>query len=167
LWNKQFYSNYIITDKLLKDMLKNFIVCICAVALSTTVKAEPTETWQILFNNKVIFKGNSDQTDPSASLKVSSFKATDKITIKYFMSNADNTWKRTFLINDESEKNFVTLGLNKQTGSASFNAAKLKELVEKKKPFYIYTVSVPKNPSLAATVRVRRVLLCKVEWNNL
>ncbi len=147
-------------------MLKNLIVCICAVALSAA-KAEATESWQILFNNKVIFKGNSDQTDPSASLKVSAFKATDKITITYSMSNADNTWKRTFLINDESEKNFVTLELNKQSGSVCFNAAKLKDLLEKKKPFYIHTVSVPKNPSLAASVRVRRVLLCKVEWNKL
>lgn len=147
-------------------MLKNFIVCVCAVTLSAALRAEPTESWQILFNNKVIFKGNSDQTDPSASLKPS-FKATDKITIKYFMNNADDTWKRSFLINDESEKNFITLGLNKQSGSVSFNATRLKELMEKKKPFYIHTVSIPKNPSLAASVRVRRVLLCKVEWNNL
>jgi len=147
-------------------MFKYFILCISAVALSAA-KAEPNESWQILFNNKVIFKGNSDQPDPRASLKVSSFKATDQITIKYFMSNADNNWKRTFLVNDESEKNFVTLGLNKQTGSVSFQAGKLKELMGKKKPVYIYTVSVPKDPSLAASVRVRRILLCKLEWNNL
>ncbi len=148
-------------------MFKHFIFCICAVALSAAAKAEPTESWQIILNNKIIFKGNSEQANPTASLKASPFKATDKITIKYFMDNADNTWKRIFMVNDENEKSYITIELNKQTGSVSFKASKLKELMEKKKPFFIYTVSTPKDRSLAASVRVRRVLLCKIEWNNL
>jgi hypothetical protein len=147
-------------------MFKSFIFCICAVVLSAA-KAEASESWQILFNNKVIFKGNSDQPDPTVSLKATPFKETDKITIKYFMDNADNTWKRIFMVNDENEKSYITIELNKQSGSVSFKANKLKELMEKKKPFYIYTVSTPKDRSLAASVRVRRVLLCKIEWNNL
>ncbi len=147
-------------------MFKSFIFCICAVVLSAA-KAEASESWQILFNNKVIFKGNSDQPDPTLSLKATSFKETDKITIKYFMDNADNTWKRIFMVNDENEKSYITIELNKQSGSVSFKANKLKELMEKKKPFFIYTVSTPKDRSLAASVRVRRVLLCKIEWNNI
>jgi hypothetical protein len=147
-------------------MIKVFLLCICAFVFYANSEAEPAESWQIVVNDKVVFKGNSDHDNPTVKLKPFSVKATDKITIRYFMTEADNSWKRTFYLNDESEKNFVTIGLNKQNGSVSFKATNLKELIEKKKTIYIHTVSIPKDPALAASVRVRRVLLCRVEWNN-
>ena len=147
-------------------MFKKTILIICALAAYSISKADPTDRWQIRINNKVIFKGDSDNENPTASLKTSSLKATDKITISYFMDNADNSWKRTFYVNDESEKNYVTIDLNRQSGSVTFKASKLKELMDQKKTFNIYTISTPKDPSRAAAIRVRRVLLCKVEWKS-
>jgi hypothetical protein len=138
-----------------------------AVFSLVIVKAQAPDKWQIFFNKQLIFNGNSDQPNSTGNLKISSIRKTDKITISYFMDSADDDWKRSFLVNDETERNILTIDLNKQAGSASFNAIPLKPLKDKKKPFFIYTISLPKDPGLAARVRVKRVLLCKIEWNKL
>ena len=70
-----------------------------------------------------------------------------------------------FYINDGDDKNYRTIEVNKQSGRITVNAAVLQKLMNKRKPVLIYTTSLPKDPSKAALVRVRRILLCTIEWN--
>jgi hypothetical protein len=81
------------------------------------------------------------------------------------MDDPDKGWKRTFYISDSNDENLKTAEINTQAGSVSFNASVIKDLMNKKQPVFIYTTSLPKNKELAARIRVRRVLLCKIEWN--
>jgi hypothetical protein len=147
--------------------VKKLILFISLAFFGITIQAQEPDRWEIKFNKQIIFKGSSNQTNPTAFLKTSALKKTDKITIRYLMDNPDKDWKRTFLIRDESENNIATLDLNNPTGAVTFNVYNLQALRNKKKPFFIYTVSLPKDPSLAAAIRVKRILLCKIEWNKL
>jgi hypothetical protein len=127
--------------------------------------ADAKDSWQILINKQVIFKGNSDDESPTVSVKVRVLKKTDCIAINYNMDDPDKGWKRTFYISDSNDENLKTAEINTQAGSVSFNASVIKDLMNKKQPVFIYTTSLPKNKELAARIRVRRVLLCKIEWS--
>jgi len=146
--------------------MKKLIVLLTTLGCFFIAKADTTDTWQILINNKVIFKGNGNEENAATVLKGSSIKSSDQVTIKYLTTNADDSWKRTFLLTDENDNTITSLTLNKQSGSACFPANKLIELKNKKQPAFIYTISTPKNAALAASVRVRRILLCKIEWSK-
>jgi hypothetical protein len=123
-----------------------------------------TDSWQILFNQKVVLKGNADKPDTELTIKTPALKSTDKITVKYISATADDKWKRSFYINDSVDNNILTIPLSKQTGSICVTAGKLTQLMKHKQPVFIYTTSIPKDKAMAATVRVRRMLLCKIEW---
>ena len=121
--------------------------------------------WEVLFNNKVVFRGSDEQEDNTLQFKTTNFKKTDCFTIKYMAENAQNSWNRTFYINGKEDNNIKTMVVSKQSGKISVSASLLSEMMNKKAPVFIYTTSLPTNPAKAAAVRVRRILLCKLEWN--
>jgi hypothetical protein len=144
--------------------MKTLFFALCTFFLLNWVSAQPPDTWKILLNNKVIASGKSDKADSAVHLKASLLKKTDKIILSYSTANANPGWNRTFFINNEKDESLVTLPMSKQSGSVYMNADRLKKLIAKTKSFYIYTISLPKDRSLAARVRVARVLLGKIEW---
>jgi hypothetical protein len=143
--------------------MKKLLLTIFSIFTLAAANAQ-TDSWQILFNQKIVFKGNADKPDGELLIKTPWLKSTDKITIKYTSATADDSWKRTFYINDSSDNNILTIPLSKQTGAISVSAGKLSQLMKSKQPLFIYTIATPKNKALAASVRVRRILLCKIEW---
>ena len=68
------------------------------------------------------------------------------------------------LHNDANDNTIKALKISNQSGCVSFNASVFEELKNKKHPIFIYTTSLPKDPAIAATVRVRRMMICKIEW---
>lgn len=145
--------------------MRRLLIVLLSVLVVTFLKAQPTDKWQICFNKQSIFNGNSDQINRVAFLKLTSLKKKDCITIRYETGNADTGWKRTFFINDSADREIKKLELNKQSGSVSVNATVLKAMLDKKLPVFIYTTSLPKDPAKAAVIRIRRLLLCKLDWN--
>ncbi len=140
-------------------------MCVFAFLALSTVKVNAADSFIVLYNKHVIFKGMTEQENAAAYIKAKEFKNTDSITIIYKSENADKGWKRTFYMVDAKERNIKTIELLKQSGSVSMNASALQEMKEKKQPVFIYTVSLPADPKLAAGIRVRRIMLCKIEWN--
>ena len=145
--------------------MKKVFFLLSPLLLLVAANAQATDTWKLLLNNKVVAQGKSDRVDSSAHLKASLLKKTDKIVLTYATTNANSAWNRTFYINDVNDSTMLTLRMNKPAGSVVISAATLKNIIAKEKSFYIYTISLPKDPSLAARVRVARVLLGKIEWN--
>ncbi len=145
--------------------MRSLVILLTAFSILAFSKVRSTDNWEICFNKQSIFKGTDDQLNKIAFLKAAGIEKNDCITITYKMENVDTGWKRTFYINDSADNNIKTIVLNKQTGSVSVNASVLQEMIDKKQPVFIYTTSLPKDPSKAAVVRVRRIFLCKIEWN--
>jgi hypothetical protein len=143
--------------------MKKLLLIIFSIFTLATVNAQ-TDSWQIFFNTKAVLKGNSDKADAELVIKTSALRTTDKIVIKYTSATADDKWKRTFYITDSADNNILTIPSSKQTGSISVTAGKLTQYMKHKQPVFIYTTSIPKDKAMAASVRVRRMLLCKIEW---
>jgi hypothetical protein len=54
--------------------------------------------------------------------------------------------------------------MQQPTGKQPFKAALLAGYAKTKKPIHIYTTLLPSDPQKAAVIRVRRILLCTIEW---
>ncbi|GEO11817.1 hypothetical protein [Segetibacter aerophilus] len=144
--------------------MRKLIMLFAFVAL-IIVRANASDSCKILFNKQVIFNGAADQETAVALLKAKIFKPKDCIAISYKSETANKGWERTFYINDASEKSLKVITLNKQSGSVAVKASILNKMKEKKQPVFIYTTSLPTDKALAARVRVRRIFICKIEWN--
>jgi hypothetical protein len=138
---------------------------LCAFVALNIAGASANDSCKILFNKQVIFEGPVDQETAVAPLKAKVFTNNDCIIISYKSENANKGWERTFYINESSEKSLKVIRLNKQSGTVAVKAAILNKLKEKKQPVFIYTVSLPIDKGLAARIRVRRIFICKIEWN--
>lgn len=146
------------------NMRSIFLLLTAFFAMSYN-KAGATDGWQVFFNKQEIFKGNAEMEQLKTTFKSRELKKNDCFRITYNNDHPYAGWKRTFYFNDSTDNTIKTLELNKQTGSVSLNASVLKEMMIKKQPVFIYTVSLPKDPDKASNIRVRRILLCKIEWN--
>ena len=131
----------------------------------TVTRALANDSCEVFFNKQLIFKGLVEQENPVAFIKAKQFTKSDCITIVYYSNNVNKGWNRTFYINGSDERNLKTLQLGKQSGSVSVNALFLNEMKDKKQPVFMYTTSLPADKTLAARIRVRRILICKIEWN--
>jgi hypothetical protein len=144
--------------------MKKTLLLIPLLLMLSLVKVSAMDRWEILLNKQVIFKGTSEQENPTLRFKTKTFKKTDSFTLRYTSENPQRGWNRTFYVTDSEENNLKTVTVDNQSGQVSVKASAVKELMGKKHPVFIYTTSLPKDPSKAATVRVRRILVCKVEW---
>ena len=126
--------------------------------------ADAQDKWEAVYNKKIVHKGGVDKGDVITLRAVPSFKTTDILSLRYHTENSDNTWKRTFYINGANDNVLKTIEMNGQSGTVRIKNSILKELAAKKQPLTVYTSSVPKDPAKASSVRVRRMMLCKIEW---
>ena len=138
---------------------------LCVFITVTLLSAKANDSCKILFNKQVIFKGSVEEGAADAFIKVKRLTAKDCITIRYYSENTSKGWQRTFYINGPEESNLKTITIGKQSGAVSVKASVLNEMKEKKLPVFIYTTSLPTDKAMAARVRVRRMLICKIEWN--
>jgi len=145
--------------------MKRIAIVISLLLMLSLTEVNAMDHWEILFNKKVILKGTSNQEDQTLHFKPRTFKSTDRFTLKYISEGSEAGWNRTFYLIDTKDENLKTVKIDKQSGELSAKASAVAELINKKKPVFIYTTSLPKDPNKAATVRVRRILLCKIEWN--
>ena len=129
------------------------------------VNAGANDSCKIYFNKKLISKVRVDHDKSVAYLSSRSPKKTDCITVRYFSENVNKGWKRTIYFNARDERNIRTVEMDKQDGSVSVRASLFREMMEKKEPVFIYTMSLPADKALASRIRVRRMLICKLEWN--
>jgi hypothetical protein len=145
--------------------MSNFIILLSAFLALGFTNASGQDSWQVLLNKKPLLKGIIEQDDKTATINSATFKSDDCITIKYQSAAAEAGWGRTFFINNANDHVVKQIEIKTQNGTATIKAADLKELAQNKQPFFIYTTSLPSDPSKAASIRVRRIKLCKIEWN--
>jgi hypothetical protein len=122
--------------------------------------AQNNQKWELFITTKKIATGFADK---DTLIKVPA-KAIGFLKLVYADGNITKNWKRHFLVMDENNQTLLDTSIKTVSGTVSFDLRKLKAVTQKKK-FSIYTYSFPKDPQVAATIRVRRMILFTVEWN--
>jgi hypothetical protein len=142
--------------------MNKWILTIFALLSFTMVKADTIDNWQIHLNNKLILKGNVGADEP-AVIQLSFKDATGSLKVTYRNDAPNIDWNRTFTICDADDNVLLKKEIATNAGSVVFSMQDLKKLAGKKQ-VHIYTVSLPNDPNVAATVRVRRFLLGTIAW---
>jgi hypothetical protein len=145
--------------------MKIFIILFFSIfAMTTSALSQSEDIWTVKRNGKVIYTGRAGE-EITIPVKAKKLPQSTKYTFTYKTADADNTWNRTIYINNEQDHVVKKFVLPNQSGSIFIKAADINPLLAKKQTLSIYTASLPKDKAQAATVRVRRVMLGKIDLN--
>ncbi|MDB5232883.1 MAG: hypothetical protein JWN76_3688 [Chitinophagaceae bacterium] len=127
-----------------------FIFCLMSCA------ALWAQDYTVYFNNKAL----EESANKMVSVKYDEGRGLIKIEYK---GTDDGKWNRNITLYDEQDnvisKKVFSPGINK----IIFSIHSLKEDYGRK-AISVYSLSTPKDPALAASVKVKRELLCKIDW---
>lgn len=144
--------------------MTKLLILLSTSLLLLTTKANASDSCKILLNKKTLFNGTVDDTNAVIKLSSAGFKNADCITIAYATETSMKRWNRTFYVETARGQNLKTIKMDKQSGSVSFKASVLTDMQVKKQPVLLYTISLPADKAMAARIRVRPMLICKIEW---
>jgi hypothetical protein len=138
--------------------MKTFTL-ITAIFISIVMSAQTS--WTISHNNKVVLKVKSeDESKNVINIKKADLDKKGSLVVSY-IKPVNDTWNRNLVVGDSTLESSAAKQ-NGNTISFSIPNATLKSLLQKQNKLMLYTVSIPSDPALAASVRVRRVHLCTV-----
>lgn len=119
--------------------------------------AEAQDSWMVVHGGKVRLKGTQeDEKKNVVSIKSADLKKTGHLLVTYIEAEKQKDWKRTIMFVGPNDEELLRV----EGPVAKVQNAKLKALAAKSKTIKVYTISLPSDPDVAATVRVRRVHLC-------
>ena len=146
--------------------MKHFFLGLLAVTgflLAAAQSAPKTDTWSIKLNGENVFTA-SKENETANTVKIAArdlVKKNSCVEINYVPALANAGWSRSIMLYDENDNELLN---KKMSGDSLYIAgSEWKKLATQKKKIKIYTISLPDDPKLAATVRVRRVHLCTLE----
>jgi hypothetical protein len=144
----------------MKTYLLGVLMLLSMAAVSQT--EEKADTWTIKLNNKTILStSNEDETANTKKLRVRDLtSAKSSMDISYTQGRVRTGFHRSINFYDENDKQLLT---KKIKSNIRLNNKELKKLAAAGKTIKIYTIAIPSDPEIAATVRVRRVHLCTLE----
>ena len=127
--------------------MKNITLLLIALFSFTTSFAQES-SWKVSYNKKVIYTGNSDKEAGTATVSAATvLKGKSPLTITYTMEKPDNSWNRTFYINNANDQTLHECELKSQTGTITIPFKVLQQLAKKEEAPPIYGMAIPKDPN--------------------
>jgi hypothetical protein len=137
-----------------------FIISITALLLAGTLQAQSYDSWNVYHNRKEVSKFNNkkEPTDERRVLLLNRFlEGPGFFIIEYTPAAEQSDWIRTIGFFDSTEKSIREYS---NTLFLRLHNSEIAGIMEGRQKVKVYSWAVPKDPAVAATVRVRRILLC-------
>ena len=125
------------------------------LAVSTSLFAQ-TDSWKLSHNGKVKLEASEESEKNRVEIKAAELNKKGLLSIAFKEGTPQKDWQRQIMVFDPSDNELV----NTKASLVKLSNTELKKFFGKSKTLMVYTMSLPKDPALAATVRVRRVHLC-------
>ncbi|GAB4093634.1 hypothetical protein [Flaviaesturariibacter terrae] len=144
--------------------MKRFLLLLSFLAAVTVVSAQKfggrasgEASWRLLWGKKTLLRATQeDETANVVSLRRSEFRKKNSLSLAYF--GTEKGWKRSLSIVGANDAE-----LYKKDGSTFLlSSSALARLAKGQTELKIYTIAIPSDPNVAATVRVRRVHLVTI-----
>ena len=122
-----------------------------------------SDTWKISLGNKELqsLKVGKNPDTITIYLTKSQISREDSLVIEYTEAHLNKEWNRTFIFyNGQTE--LLHFDFQVSSGIYGLPMKKIAPKLHDNSSLTIYTFSLPKDKALAATVRVRRILICKL-----
>ena len=140
--------------------MKKTISTILLIAISFMATAQ--KSWTVCYQKKTVLKNVTATTDKNiVVIKKSTLSATSSLAIRF--NNSDTAYNITLMADAVGEE-LTGLKSWKYAGKTMIISGKeLKELFTNRKKIVLYFAAIPKDPNLAAIVRIGRVQVCTVQ----
>ncbi|MES2882999.1 MAG: hypothetical protein V4676_12690 [Bacteroidota bacterium] len=124
--------------------------------LLMTAAAVAQNSWKICLDKKVLLATSVENEEKNlVKVKTAVLKKYKSLIVQYKQADEVKDWERTITIYNEEDAVLKSL----KGSQFKITIGTLQQLFKKSKTLEIYTWALPKDPKLAATVRVRRVHL--------
>jgi hypothetical protein len=133
------------------------IILLTAISIMATAQVN----WTIGYQKKILLKNVSVNNDKNiVVLKKSSLNGKSSLTVKF--NNTDTAYNITLMADAVGEE-LTGLKSWEYAGKTMIISGKeLKELFTNRNKIVLYYAAIPKDPNLAAVVRIGRVHVCTV-----
>lgn len=130
------------------------------VSYSVSVQAQSYDSWEIYQNRKEVSKFNNkkETNDEKKVVLLNRFlEGPGFFVIEYIPAAEQAEWIRTIAFYDSTDKQIREFN---NTLFLRIHNSEIAGIMEGRQKVKVYSWAVPKDPAVAATVRVRRILLC-------
>ena len=137
-----------------------FVIYISALFLGTSLQAQSYDSWNVYHNRREVSKFNNKK-EPKEERKVlllnRFLEGPGFFIIEFTPAAEQSDWIRTIGFFDSSDKSIREYN---NTLFLRLHNSEIAGIMEGRQKVKVYSWAVPKDPALAATVRVPRILLC-------
>lgn len=140
--------------------MKRTAIYLCLLLLSTAVMAQSYDSWEIYNNRKEVSKfNNKKETDDERKVLLlnRNLEGPGFFIIEFKPAAEQSEWIRTIAFFDSTDKSIREYN---NTLFLRLHNSEIAGIMEGRQKVKVYSWAVPKDPAVAATVRVRRILLC-------
>ena len=133
-----------------------YVLILC----SATIPAQSYDSWEIYQNRKEVSKFNNkkETNDEKRVLLLNRFlEGPGVFVIEFTPAKEQEEWIRTIAFYDSTDKQIREYN---NTLFLRIHNSEIAGIMEGRQKVRVYSWAVPKDPAVAATVRVRRLLLC-------
>ena len=130
------------------------------ILFSATMQAQSYDKWEIYQNRKEVssFNNKKETTDERRVLLLNRFLEGPGFFVIEFKPAAEQAeWIRTIAFYDSTDKQIREYN---NTLFLQIHNSEIAGIMEGRQKVKVYSWAVPKDPAVAATVRIRRLLLC-------
>src|SRR5215204_4144244 len=130
------------------------------ILFSATVQAQSYDKWDIYQNRKEVnsFNNKKETNDERKVLLLNRFlEGPGFFVIEFTPAAEQSEWIRTIAFFDSTDKPIREFN---NTLFLRIHNSEIGGIMEGRQKVKVYSWAVPKDPALAATVRIRRLLLC-------
>jgi hypothetical protein len=139
--------------------MSKLLLCILTF-FSATVQAQSYDKWDIYQNRKEVssFNNKKETNDERRVLLLNRFlEGPGFFVIEFTPAAAQAEWIRTIAFYDSTDKPIREYN---NTLFLRIHNSEIAGIMEGRQKVKVYSWAVPKDPAIAATVRIRRLLLC-------
>ena len=136
------------------------VIFILAIFLSTAVFSQSYDSWKIYHNRKEVltFNTKKETTDERRVVLLNRFmEGPGFFIIEFTPSEVEAEWIRTIGFYDSTDNPIREYN---NTLFLRLHNSEMASIMENRQKVRVYSWAIPKDPAEAATVRVRRILLC-------
>ena len=130
------------------------------ILFSVSVHAQSYDKWEIYQNRKEVSKFNNkkETNDEKRVVLLNRFlEGPGFFVIEYTPAKEQAEWIRTIAFYDSTDKQIREYN---NTLLLRIHNSEIAGIMEGRQKVRVYSWAIPKDPAVAATVRVRRILLC-------
>ena len=130
------------------------------ILFSVTVQAQSYDKWEIYQNRKEVssFNNKKETNDEKRVVLLNrSLEGPGFFVIEYKPAAEQAEWIRTIAFYDSTDKQIREYN---NTLFLRIHNSEIADIMDGRQKVKVYSWAVPKDPAVAATVRVRRILLC-------